>query len=64
MESLLRDIPNICIYIDDVLVLGETEIEHLIVLEAVLSRLQEARFRLKLPKCTFMLSSLEYLGHV
>ena len=63
MESLLRDIPNVCIYID-VLVLGETEIEHFMVLEAVLSRLQKTRFSLKRPKCTFMLSSLEYLGHV
>ena len=64
METLLRDIPHACVYIDDVLVSGESEAEHLQILEVVLTRLQQAGFRLKLSKCAFMLPSLEYLGHV
>ena len=63
MESPLRDISNVCVYIDDVLVSGEMEMEHLTVLEEVLSSLQEGRFRLKLLKCAFMFSLVEYLGH-
>ena len=64
MESILRDIPHVCVYLDDVLVSGESESAHLQTLELVLSRLQQAGFRLKLAKCAFMLPSLEYLGHV
>ena len=62
MENVLRDIPHVCVYIDDVLVSGESESSHLKTLELVLSRLQQAGF--KLAKCAFMLPSLEYLGHV
>ena len=64
METLLRDIPHACVYIDDVLVSGESEAEHLQILEVVLTRLQQVGFWLKLSKCAFMLPSLEYLGHV
>lgn len=60
MESLLQGIPHVCVYMDDVLVSGESEAEHLEALDAVLTRLQQAGFRLKLAKCAFMLPSLEY----
>ena len=64
MEMLLRDIPNVCVYIDDVLVSGTSEGEHLKTLESVLDKLQWSGLRLKMSKCVFMVSSVEYLGHV
>ena len=52
------------IYIDDILVTGATEEEHLDNLEAVFSRLEQAGYRLKRQKCAFLLPSIEYLGHI
>ena len=63
MENLLQDLPHVCIYIDDILVTGETEEDHLRNLEEVLTRLETANVRLKHNKCHFMLPSVEYLGH-
>ena len=64
METLLRDVGNVCVYIDDILVCGSTEGEHLATLHRVLERLQQAGFRLKLAKCIFNVPSVEYLGYV
>ena len=47
-------------YIDDILVTGSTEDEHLRTLERVLSRLQEAGLRVKPNKCSFMRQSVGY----
>ena len=41
-------------YIDDVLVTGKTDDEHLAALEEVLQRLEQAGQRLQLKKCSFM----------
>ena len=53
----------VCVYIDDILISGETEDTHLKTLEKVLGKLNEAGLRLKREKCAFMLNSVEYLGH-
>ena len=63
MEGLLQGIPHVSIYLDDILVTGTSEAEHLATLDKVLSRLEEAGLRLKRNKCAFMLPSVEYLGH-
>ena len=64
METLLQGIAGVCVYLDDILVTGHTEQEHLHNLTQVLSRLETARMRLKREKCAFMLPSVSYLGHV
>ena len=53
-----------CTYLDDILVTGITMKDHLDHLEAVLTRLREAGMRLKKEKCQFLMSKVEYLGHV
>ena len=63
MESLLQGIPNVVVYIDDILIAGKTYHEHTVTLEKVLTRLQEAGLRLKKDKCYFTTSSVTYLGY-
>ncbi|XP_064395566.1 uncharacterized protein K02A2.6-like [Halichondria panicea] len=64
MENLLQGIPGVCIYIDDILITGHTEEEHLEHLTEVLTRLSKAGLTLKKAKCSFFLDSVEYLGHI
>ena len=64
MDTLLQGIPGVCVYIDDILVSGRSEEEHLAHLAEVLKRLADSGMRLKREKCSFLLSSVEYLGHV
>ena len=64
MESIRQGIEHVTLYIDDILVTGRTEAEHLQDLAEVLSRLEKAGIRLKKDKCAFMLKSVEYLGHI
>lgn len=63
MEGLLRGIPMVVVYLDDILVSGEDEADHLKNLDEVLSRLEEVDLRLKRGKCAFMQKEGEYLGH-
>jgi hypothetical protein len=64
MENLLQRIPRVRVYLDDILITGSTEEEHLANLAQVLTRLGNAGMRLKREKCAFMLDSVSYLGHV
>lgn len=64
MDTLLQGIPGVSVYLDDILVMGKTESEHMCNLERVLSKLQEAGLRLNKSKCMFMSEQVEYLGHV
>lgn len=63
MEGILRGISHVTVYIDDILITGENEEEHLKNLDAVLTRLENEGLRLKMEKCAFMLPKIEYLGH-
>ena len=64
MDNLLQGIPHTCVYLDDILITGTTQEEHLHNLDQVLNRLQTAGLSLKNKKCSFMLPSVEYLNHV
>ena len=63
MDNLLQGLDHVRVYIDDILVTGKTEEEHLRTLTEVLTRLQSAGMRLKREKCTFMADEVVYLGH-
>ena len=64
MESLLQDLPRVTVYLDDILVAGVNEEDHLANLDRVMARLESAGLTLKKSKCLFGLSSIEYLGHI
>ncbi len=63
MESVLQGLARVVVFIDDVLVTGWNEQEHLASLEELLHRLEEAGLRLRKSKCQFMLPSVTYLGY-
>ncbi len=63
MESLLQGIPHVAMYLDDILIMGKTEEEHLSNLDQVLKRISQAGLRLKQCKCSFQAESVTYLGH-
>ena len=63
MDCLLQGIPGTVVYLDDILITGRSQEEHLRNLEAVLSRLAGARIRLKRQKCSFLKKEIQYLGH-
>ena len=63
MDTILQGIPHVLCYIDDLLITGVDDKEHLSNLEEVLKRLQQQGIRLKSHKCHFMRESVEYLGH-
>ena len=64
MEQMLRDIPGVVVYIDDILVTGPTGAEHLRSLGGVLKRLAKTGLRAKKHKCQFMQPQVVFLGHV
>ncbi|XP_061156017.1 uncharacterized protein K02A2.6-like [Syngnathus typhle] len=63
MESLLCGIPLVAVYLDDILVSGMDQSDHLKNLDSVLNRLKEAGLRLRRNKCTFLQDEVEYLGY-
>lgn len=63
MDTLQSDIPGVIVYLDDVLITGKTNEDHMRSLDTVLTRIQEAGLLLKKEKCLFMEKSVAYLGH-
>ena len=63
METLLQGLPHVCVYLDDILITGHSQQDHLRNLEAVLKQLEEAGMHLKKETCAFLLPEVEYLGH-
>ena len=65
MEEVLRDCFDFAApYIDDILVFSKNGVEHASHLRRVLEALKKNGLSLKLSKCEFGRTQLEYLGHV
>ena len=63
IEGVLQGIPNVVAYIDDILITGRTEEDHLRTQDMVLTRLETQGLRVRRSKCAFLVPSVEYLGH-
>lgn len=59
----MQGIPGVIAYLDDILISGPTEEEHLAALDEVLTRLERAGLRAREEKCRFLVPSVTYLGH-
>ena len=63
IESVLQGVDGVVIYLDDILITGPTEKDHLKSLEVVLKHLDKAGLRVKMKKYEFMKPEVDYLGH-
>lgn len=64
LEQLISDIPCCVNYLDDIVVTGKTNEEHIQNLEKLLSKLESAGLRCNKSKCSFMQDKIEYLGNI
>ena len=66
MEKILSGLnDSICkVFIDDIIIWGNSEEELLKNLTTVLNRLQERNVRISLDKCVFAARKIKYLGHI
>ena len=63
MDTVLQGLPKVICYLDDILITGDTDGEHLSNVEQVLERLKTYNIRARKEKCCFLSNSVEYLGH-
>ena len=63
MEQTLQGIPGVDDMLDDIIVTGKSDAEHLENLEAILRRLAEKDLRINAKKCRFFMERIEYCGH-
>jgi len=64
MNQLLRDLPFVTVYIDDILVHSANQRQHAQHLHQVFAHLSEANLTLRGSNCHIALSQVSYLGHV
>eukprot|EP00118_Oscarella_pearsei_P023941 m.294194 g.294194 ORF g.294194 m.294194 type:complete len:713 (+) comp40742_c0_seq74:392-2530(+) len=64
MDQVLHGLKGVVCYLDDILVTGKDDKEHLENLKATFERLQQHGIRLKRTKCAFMADAIEYLGYL
>ena len=63
IDSILRGIPGVYVYLDDLLLFSRDEESHLKLLEQVFQKLEAAGLAISLPKCEFGVKELNYLGY-
>lgn len=66
MDVLFKDMlgEGVSIYLDDILIYGATVATTMQRLDAVLTRLEEAKLTINMEKCQFFPKEMTYLGHV
>ena len=64
MDQKLAGIPNVYVRVDDILVTGKDDEEHLNTLRKVLQALCDAGLTVKMSKCYFMQDSVIYCGYL
>jgi hypothetical protein len=62
VETVLRTIKNVIVYIDDLLVVTATHEDNVVVLEKVFERLHSNQLKINLEKCLFGNQEVSYLG--
>ena len=62
METMLRGLPGVYFYLDDVIITARDPVEHEVRLQQVFDRFREGGMRLKPSKCEFAGSEVTFLG--
>jgi hypothetical protein len=62
MEVVLKGIPNVKFYLDDILIFSDNFDEHLIHIKTVFQKLLEANLKIKPSKCNFAKRETKFLG--
>ena len=63
MENLLQGIPQVIVRMDDILISGKDDNNHIANLEEVLKKLSELGLRLRKEKCFFIVLEVTYCGY-
>ena len=64
IEEVLQGITGVQVMLDDMIITGKDDQEHLQNLDEVLARLEEYGLRLNLDKCQFFKDSVTFCGHI
>lgn len=66
LDNILRDLIGKCcyVYIDDIIIFGEDEENHLNNIEKVFATLERANMKVQVDKCHFFQTEVEYLGFI
>ncbi|XP_049290026.1 uncharacterized protein K02A2.6-like, partial [Anopheles funestus] len=64
MDVMLAGIKGVSVYLDDIIIGGQTEAEHDATVVEVLKRIEEYGFTLRTEKCSFRVQQIKYLGHI
>ncbi|KAG0434077.1 Retrovirus-related Pol polyprotein from transposon 17.6 [Dictyocoela muelleri] len=64
INELLKEIPNVFVYLDYILLYSPNYEEHLEILNTVLNRLHKSGVSINFEKSNFAFNSVKYLGHV
>ena len=64
MTGVLKDLPFVMAYLDDIIIYSSTPEEHLEHIRTVFEKLCDAKLSMKLSKCHFFSKEIQYLGHI
>lgn len=64
MDEVTASIPGCAVYLDDIIVTGKTNDEHICNLKEVFVRLDQYGLKCKREKCRFAEEKIEYVGHI
>jgi hypothetical protein len=62
VEGMFSTLKNVAVFVDDIIITGKNDNEHLENLRLVLDRLLEAGLKAKISKCAFLQDEIKYLG--
>ncbi|KAK9685991.1 RNase H-like domain found in reverse transcriptase [Popillia japonica] len=63
-ENILKDIPGVSVFLDDIKITGPDDNTHFERLELVFERLQKYNIRVNYEKCQFFTNQIEYCGYI
>lgn len=63
MQDLLRDIKNVRVFFDDIIIFSRSRADHELHVQQVLQRLEDSGLTINIAKSIFGVRQIEFLGH-